>query len=213
MNQPGECDAVDGASLHLLPMRSGDTISPAVRPFQLLGRGQVAFSLSVLVWLAAAGGPGVRAQVGDNQPALSSGFLAAQGNASSTRLSAVTPPADAQGLLGLKEPPAGRQAVSLEDCLKRALGEAPDTRIAVERVVQQQAQLRNRQLNDGYSEAMRKVEKAMVDVVAEYAVEKKLELVVTKGVVLYAGKTLDITGEVVKRVNKKLPTVAVEIPK
>ena len=142
MNQPGECDAVDGASLHLLPMRSGDTISPAVRPFQLLGRGQVAFSLSVLVWLAAAGGPGVRAQVGDNQPALSSGFLAAQGNASSTRLSAVSPPADAQGLLGLKEPPAGRQAVSLEDCLKRALGEAPDTRIAVERVVQQQAQLR-----------------------------------------------------------------------
>ena len=79
--------------------------------------------------------------------------------------------------------------------------------------LQQQAQLRNRQLNDGYSEAMRKVEKAMVDVVAEYAVEKKLELVVTKGVVLYAGKTLDITGEVVKRVNKKLPTVAVEIPK
>lgn len=49
---------------------------------------------------------------------------------------------DAQGLFGLKEPAGGRQPLSLDDALKKAMGDAPDSLIAVERVAQTEAALR-----------------------------------------------------------------------
>ncbi len=50
--------------------------------------------------------------------------------------------ADAQGVLGLKEPAGGRATLSLDDALQRVAGSAPDARIALERIVQVEAQLR-----------------------------------------------------------------------
>ncbi len=49
---------------------------------------------------------------------------------------------DAQGLLGLREPAGGRRVLTLRDALQRAVGDAPEARIAVEKTVQQDAQLR-----------------------------------------------------------------------
>ncbi len=49
---------------------------------------------------------------------------------------------DASGLLGLKEPAAGPQLLTLQDAVRIAVESAPDSRIATERVIQQGAALR-----------------------------------------------------------------------
>ena len=149
---------------HLLPMPPGDTISPAVRPFHLrpfrsvaasaetpAGPGRLSTSLVLLIALAA---PAARAQLGGattggvdptgGASGANSGFSSSTAASVPGRFPTASTglAGDAQGLLGLREPAAGRKTLSLDDALKRATGEAPDTRIAIERVVQQEAQLR-----------------------------------------------------------------------
>ncbi|MSO89296.1 MAG: OmpH family outer membrane protein [Rhodospirillaceae bacterium] len=78
---------------------------------------------------------------------------------------------------------------------------------------QQRVQMIDRQVSQAGNDAIRQVDETMREVVREYATEKKAELVLLKGVTLYAGKTVDITAEVLKRLDKKLPTVVVNFPK
>jgi outer membrane protein len=49
--------------------------------------------------------------------------------------------------------------------------------------------------------------------VDEIAAERKATLVLSKNQVVLSAKEYDITDEAMKRLNAKLPTVAVEIPK
>lgn len=58
--------------------------------------------------------------------------------------------------------------------------------------------------------ALANVQSTVLQVVKEVAAEKKLNLVVSSGAVLYTDATLDITDEVLKRLNEKLPNVAVK---
>lgn len=58
--------------------------------------------------------------------------------------------------------------------------------------------------------ALASVQSTVLQVVKEVAAEKKLNLVVSSGAVLYTDPTLDITDEVLKRLNEKLPNVAVK---
>lgn len=58
--------------------------------------------------------------------------------------------------------------------------------------------------------ALANVQTTVLQVVKEVAAEKKLNLVVSSGAVLYTDSTLDITDEVLKRLNDKLPNVAVK---
>ena len=121
-------------------MRSGDTISPAVRPFPRL-------PLLLLCCLPVAAPLWAQSGFsGGSADTPSPAFSLSSSSSSSAAAARVSSPAgvagDAQGLLGLKEPVAGRKTLSLDDALKQAMGSAPDSRIAVERVVQQEAQLR-----------------------------------------------------------------------
>lgn len=77
---------------------------------------------------------------------------------------------------------------------------------------QQSVQNRRRSLDTGFNAAMQKVNDAMVQVVTEIVQERQYQIVLTKTQVVIVHTALDITPEVLRRLNRKLPTVAVSIP-
>ncbi|HEX2116775.1 MAG TPA: OmpH family outer membrane protein [Alphaproteobacteria bacterium] len=77
---------------------------------------------------------------------------------------------------------------------------------------QQSVQDRRRSLDTGFNTAMQKVNDAMIQVIGEIVQEKKYQIVMTKTQVVMVQTALDITPEVLRRLNRKLPTVAVSIP-
>jgi outer membrane protein len=77
---------------------------------------------------------------------------------------------------------------------------------------QQSVQDRRRALDTGFNAAMQKVNDAMVQVIGEIVSEKNYQIVITKTQVVIVQTSLDITPEVLRRLNRKLPTVAVSIP-
>ena len=74
-------------------------------------------------------------------------------------------------------------------------------------------QNRKRQLDNAYSSAMRTVHRAMVVATAEVAEERNFDVVLPKSLVLLADQILDITGEVLRRVDESLPSVEVSLAK
>ena len=81
------------------------------------------------------------------------------------------------------------------------------------RSAQTEFQARKRQLDSAYSAAMGKVQKSMLLATAKIANERKLDLVLPKSIIILSAKDLDITKEVLKRVDKNLPSVKVTMPK
>lgn len=77
---------------------------------------------------------------------------------------------------------------------------------------QQSVQDRRRNLDTGFNSGMQKVNDAMVQVIGEIVTEKNYQIVLTKSQVVIVQTALDITPEVLRRLNRKLPTVAVSIP-
>ena len=77
---------------------------------------------------------------------------------------------------------------------------------------QQSVQDRRRSLDQGFNTAMQKVNDAMVQVVTEIVQERQYQIVMTKAQVVIVQTHLDITAEVLRRLNRKLPSVAVSIP-
>ncbi len=72
----------------------------------------------------------------------------------------------------------------------------------------------NRQaMQQSYNEAMTKVENTALQIIAEIAAERKANLVLTRAAVLFEADGLDITAEVTKRLDAKLPSLAVNLPK
>jgi Skp family chaperone for outer membrane proteins len=59
---------------------------------------------------------------------------------------------------------------------------------------------------------MQKVNEAMVQVVSDIVKERQYQIVLTKTQIVIVQTALDITPEVLRRLNRKLPTVAVSIP-
>lgn len=66
------------------------------------------------------------------------------------------------------------------------------------------------QLDKSFGAALEEIQKSVLEIVKQLAAEKKLNVVVTSAQVLYNDSTLDITDEVLKRLDAKLPTVAVK---
>ena len=66
-----------------------------------------------------------------------------------------------------------------------------------------------RQLDKGFADAMRKVEKMIAEVATAVAKQKGKNIVLTRNMVVYAVPTLDITKAVLAQLDKKLPTVKV----
>lgn len=79
--------------------------------------------------------------------------------------------------------------------------------------VQQLVQNRRRALEDSQNGALLKVEDALNTVVSDMAKERGYSLVMRREQVVIVDNSLDITAEVLKRLNAKLPTVKVDAPK
>jgi outer membrane protein len=78
--------------------------------------------------------------------------------------------------------------------------------------VQRQVQLRKRALDEAFTAAMSDVRQALVSVVAEIAEERRIKLVLFKSQIVIAEKALDISDETLKRLDERLPSVAVNLP-
>jgi outer membrane protein len=79
--------------------------------------------------------------------------------------------------------------------------------------VQRTVQARKRVLDQAFNESMTKVRDTVLQIVTEVAGEQKATLVLAKQQVVLAEKSLDLTSAVLDRVNTKLPTVTVTVPK
>lgn len=75
---------------------------------------------------------------------------------------------------------------------------------------QKQVQEKKAQLDKAFAASLEDIQKNVLDIVKQLASEKKLNLVVSSSAVLYGDQTLDITDEVLKRLDAKLPNVAVK---
>ncbi len=74
---------------------------------------------------------------------------------------------------------------------------------------QKLAQTSNQKLKKSFDQAMDKVQKELVRTVAEVAEESGVGVVLFRSAIVIAVKKLDISKEVLKRLNKKLPDVKV----
>ncbi len=76
-----------------------------------------------------------------------------------------------------------------------------------------QVQAVNRMLDRASANAMRQVHKTLRVITKELALERSLQIVVPKRVLIFYEKKFDITPEVARRLNKRLPVVKVVMPK
>lgn len=67
-------------------------------------------------------------------------------------------------------------------------------------------------LQQSYNAAMTKVEDTALQIISDIAAERKANLVVTKAAVLFEAQNLDITQEVIKRLDAKLPKIELAVP-
>ncbi|HEY1503490.1 MAG TPA: OmpH family outer membrane protein [Stellaceae bacterium] len=67
-------------------------------------------------------------------------------------------------------------------------------------------------LQQSYNDAMTKVENTALQIISDVAAERKANLVVAKAAVLFEAPELDITQEVIKRLDVKLPQVQLATP-
>ena len=68
-------------------------------------------------------------------------------------------------------------------------------------------------MQQSYSEAMTKIENTALQIVADVARERNANMVVAKAALLYMADGIDVTAEVTRRLDAKLPSVAVNLPK
>lgn len=80
--------------------------------------------------------------------------------------------------------------------------------VEVQRLVQQ----RQRELDKSRNEAMIVVNKAYTGIISKIANERNLAVILRKNQTAYAVTSLDLTKEVLSRLDKKLPTVKVSNP-
>jgi len=78
---------------------------------------------------------------------------------------------------------------------------------------QTEVQKRRRGLDQAFNEGMEKLQNAVIASVTELAQERRYEVVLPRSQVVAISATLDITPEVLKRVNQRLPNVTVTVPK
>ena len=77
---------------------------------------------------------------------------------------------------------------------------------------QRDLQARQKALQQGEADAQRTIIGAITDVVGSLALEKEINLVLQRPAVFYADAELDVTQEVLGLLNRKLPSVTVNIP-
>lgn len=74
-------------------------------------------------------------------------------------------------------------------------------------------QAKRQALQLSLNEAMNKVKSAALEVVADIVKERKANLVLEKQAVVYEPEGMDVTADAIQRLDKKLPSVPVNLPK
>lgn len=69
---------------------------------------------------------------------------------------------------------------------------------------------KKRQLDHAYNTAVSEMQKTVVDIVGDLAKEKGFKVAIPTSELLYAESSMDITAEVLDRLNKKLPSMTVD---
>ena len=77
---------------------------------------------------------------------------------------------------------------------------------------QTKLQTRTRGLDRAFAEAEQKIYEAMLKASVEVAEEKKYMIILDRGQVVAAQSNLDITGEIMSRVNQRLTSVPLQLP-
>ncbi|PZP85438.1 MAG: hypothetical protein DI582_05860 [Azospirillum brasilense] len=77
-------------------------------------------------------------------------------------------------------------------------------------VAQREVQQKKLAVDKALASSLENIQKTVLEITKEVAAEKKISIVLSSGQVLYAEPTLDITDEVLSRLNSKLPNVAVK---
>ena len=97
---------------------------------------------------------------------------------------------------------------------------APEAFVQKRRVFSEQArdaqksvQKRRRDLDRAFNETKNEILKSLIVVAQEVASEKKLNILIEKRFVFISAKKLDVTDEIIKRLDKLLPTVAIDFSK
>ena len=80
------------------------------------------------------------------------------------------------------------------------------------REAQRNVQERKRSIDRMLGMAMNKISKALLEIVAAMARERSINIVLQRPLVVYAPRQFDISAEVLRRLNKQLPSVAVQMP-
>jgi len=75
---------------------------------------------------------------------------------------------------------------------------------------QREVQQKKMAVDKALAESLASIQKTVIEITKEVATEKKLSAVVSASAVMYAEPSLDITDEVLKRLNSKLPNVSVK---
>jgi Skp family chaperone for outer membrane proteins len=78
--------------------------------------------------------------------------------------------------------------------------------------LQRDVQNRKRELDKSFSTAMRTVETSLREVIEQLVTERRLSLVLIKSQTIYNAPEFEMTDEVMKRLNAKLPSVKVPPP-
>lgn len=78
--------------------------------------------------------------------------------------------------------------------------------------LQRQVQEARRSLDEVLGGAMSVVQSAIEDIVKQYAEEQKIQFILHRPVVMRMDARFDITDEVLKRLNARLPSVTVKLP-
>jgi Skp family chaperone for outer membrane proteins len=72
-------------------------------------------------------------------------------------------------------------------------------------------QVTRQALQQAYNDAMTKVENTALQIISDIASERKANLVITKAAVLFEAPGLDITQDVIHRLDEKLPSVPLAV--
>lgn len=98
-----------------------------------------------------------------------------------------------------------QRAILAQDVFQARLREHQENVAALQRDVQ----TGKRQLDQAFGRAMGEVRKTMIDIVRELAEEAEIELVLPKDQIFLGHRRVDITQEVMTRLNERLPRVDV----
>lgn len=75
---------------------------------------------------------------------------------------------------------------------------------------QKDVQVRRRALDKGFANAFAQIQKTVTDIAAEVCKEKSYNMAISANHVLYADPALDITGDVLSRLDQRMPSINVQ---